>query len=170
MGSREGWRTCSGRRGNRGVGCVGETILHGCSLFLVGRRADLNDMTMGRSRCRGKFWIVRDACESVSGARRRRGDGRKNGRCSFDRWRRGTRRERTVFCARSRRRHLALDVVELLLVVVRVVGAWWTATSDLGVTGLLLKGIRGGGIVCRRVWQRGGGATTWAKGRVGRRR
>lgn len=171
LGSCKGLRARIGRRGNRRLGCIGKTILHGRGLALVRRRADFNDMTMGRSRRGGKFGIVRDAGESVSGARRVRDNRRKNGRCSFDGWRRSARRERTIFYRGvwSRRRHLVLDLVELLLVVVWVEGAWWAAASDFCVTGLLVEGIGRRGFVSRRVWERGGGATTWAKGSVGRR-
>ncbi len=168
LGSREGLRACSGGGGDRRVRYLGETILHGCGLSLVRRRANFNDMTMSGRWGRGKLWIGWDACESVSGARGGRGDRRKNGRSMVDHWRWSTRRERTVF-HRSRGRHLALDVVELLLVVERVVGAWWATTTDLGVAGLLLEGIRRRRIVDRRVRERGGGATTRTKGSVGRR-
>ena len=180
LGSRKGRRAHRGGGGDRRLRCLGETILHGRSLCLgetilhgrglslVRRSANFNDMTMSGSWRRGKLWIGLDACESVSGARGVRGDRRKNGRCRFDPWRWSARSERRVF-HRNRGRHLTWDLVELLLVVVRVEGAWWATTSDLGVAGLLLEGVRRRRIVDRRVRERGGGATTRAKGSVSRR-
>ena len=157
----------SGR--SRRLGPFGETILHGCGLSLVRRCADFNDVTMGGSGRRGELGVGRDASDIVSTAS---GDRRKHGRCSFDPWRWIVRRERKVFFrggesgVRTRRRHL----VELLLLVVRVEGALWPTTSDLGVAGLLLEGVRRRRIIGRGERQRGGRATTRAKRRVGRRR
>ena len=157
------------------MGHLGKTILHGRGLSLVRRRANFNDMAMSGSWRRGKLWIGLDACESVRGARGVRGDRRKSGGSMFDVWRWRGRRERTVFhrsrgvIVWSRGRHLALDLVELLLVMVRVVGAWWTATTDLGVACLLLERIGRRRIVDGRVRERGGGPTTRTKGSVGRR-
>ena len=169
LGSREGLRARrNSRGGDRRLRCLGETILHGRGLSLVRRSANLNDVTMSGSWRRGELWIGLDAFESVSGTRGARGDRRKNGRCRFDPRGWSARRERTVFY-RTRGRHLTLDVVELLLVVVRVEGARWATTSDLGVAGLLLEGIRRRRIIDRRVRERGGGAATRAKGSVGRR-
>ena len=168
MGSREGLRARISGGGDWRLRCLGETILNGCGLSLVCRSANFNDMTMIGSWRRGKLWIGLDACESVIGARDVMGDRRKNGRCRIDPWRWSARREGIVFY-RSRGRHLTLDLVKLLLLVVRVVGAWWATTSDLGVAGLLLEGIRRRRIVDGRVRERGGRATTRAKGSVGRR-
>jgi len=173
LGNREGLRAHRGGQCNGRLRCLCETILHGRGLSLVRRRADLNDMTMGRRRRGGQLWIGWDARESVSGAC---GDWRKNGRRSFDPWRWSARIERMIFCGGrevsvwSRGRHLALDLVELLVVVVRVEGAGWPATSDFSVAGLLLEGIWRRRIVSRRVWQGGRGPSTRAKGSVGRRR
>ena len=157
----------SGRSSNhRRLGSLGETILHGCSLSLVRRRADFNDVAMGGSRRGGKLGVGRGASESVSVGSGARGDRRKHGGCSVAKWRR---RETTVFY-RGGVRHLVLDIIELLLLVVRIEGAWWPTTGDLGIAGLLLEGIRRCRIIARRVRQRGRRATTRAKGSVGRRR
>ena len=128
---------------------------------------------MSGSRRGGERGVGRDTFESVGAVR---GNRRKHGRCSFDPWRWSARRGWTVFYrggeigVRSSRRHLALDIVELLLLVVRVEGAWWSTTGDLGVTGLLLEGIRRRRIIDRREWQGGRRAATRTKRGIGRRR
>ena len=122
---RDSWSRRSRHGRNRGLRPVGETILH-VRRVSVRRRAHFDDLTEGRGG-RGRQLGVRwDAREGVGVAGVVGGDRGENGGRSIDPWGWSARRERWIFrqggeiAVQSGGCHLALDIVELVLLLVRV--------------------------------------------------